>query len=269
MSIITLSRGPYSKGNEVAERVAARLGYRCLSGEVLAEASKKYQVPQNKLVQAVHDAPSLWGRVTSLQQRYIACVAAEILAQFQTDKVVYHGLAGHFFAAGIPHALKVRIVADMKDRIYLAKQRGNLSGDQAKHLLKADDRMRKAWANRYYQVDSSDPGLYDLAIHIGRLSVDDAVDLICQTVDKPQFQTTPMSQQAVENLALAAGIRADLLVEHPYCEVVADRGSVEICIRFTLHSDTMITDKIREEVLQQHPGVSSVKINLIPSVIFT
>jgi hypothetical protein len=38
MSIITISRGSYSRGKEVAEKVAAALGYECISREILLAA---------------------------------------------------------------------------------------------------------------------------------------------------------------------------------------------------------------------------------------
>jgi hypothetical protein len=41
MPIITISRGCYSRGKEVAEKVAKELGYQCLSREILLEASDK------------------------------------------------------------------------------------------------------------------------------------------------------------------------------------------------------------------------------------
>ena len=40
MSVITVSRGSYSRGKEVAEKVAQELGYACISREVLLEASE-------------------------------------------------------------------------------------------------------------------------------------------------------------------------------------------------------------------------------------
>ena len=38
MAIITISRGSFSKGKEVAEKVAKILGYQCISREILLEA---------------------------------------------------------------------------------------------------------------------------------------------------------------------------------------------------------------------------------------
>ena len=49
MSIITISRGSYSRGVEIAEKIAKRLGYECISREVLLEASKEFNIPEEKV----------------------------------------------------------------------------------------------------------------------------------------------------------------------------------------------------------------------------
>jgi cytidylate kinase len=298
MAIITISGAPYSMGGEVGEKVAQRLGYRTISREVIVEASQIFQIPQHKLENALHAAPSIFDRFFSVKQKYIAYVTAVALAQLKGDNVVYHGSAGHFFASRlspmaakilayfkkdnvmydgfaeeyyartIAHLFKVRITAKLDDRIRWMMQKENLSREQALKLLKRQDHARNAWSRRYFGADNADHSLYDLVVHINKLKVDDAVDLICETVAKPRFKTSLESQQAMEDLALAAGIKAALFNEYPGCEVVAEKKSVEIYVRFTLHTDTMISDKISEKVLQV-PGVTSVSVILIPSVLYT
>jgi hypothetical protein len=298
MAVITISRGSFSRGAEVAAKVAQRLGYRTISSEVISEASRIFQIPQDKLDHAIHAAPSIFERFFSQKQKYIAYVAAAALGRFKDDNVVYHGSAGHFFtsrispvtakilayfkkdnvnydgfaeayyARSISHLFKVRIAADLEDRLRLLMKKKDLSRAQAMKALKKEDRARSAWSRHFYGVDNTDPRLYDLEIHINKLTVDDAVDLICDTVAKPRFETSFESQQAIEDLALAAGIKAALFNDYPGCEVVAERKSVEIYVRFTLHTDTMISDKIRAKVLTV-PGVTSVSVILIPSVLFT
>jgi Cytidylate kinase-like family len=44
MPIITISHEAFGDGRAVAERVAAILGYRCISREVLIEASQQYGI---------------------------------------------------------------------------------------------------------------------------------------------------------------------------------------------------------------------------------
>ena len=48
MAIVAISRGSYSRGKEVAERVAERLGYQCISREVIIEASREFNIPEIK-----------------------------------------------------------------------------------------------------------------------------------------------------------------------------------------------------------------------------
>jgi hypothetical protein len=59
MSIITISRGSYSYGREVAEKVARRLGYSCISREAIVGASEEFNIPEIKLTRALHDTPSI------------------------------------------------------------------------------------------------------------------------------------------------------------------------------------------------------------------
>jgi hypothetical protein len=59
MAIITISRGSYSHGKEIAEKVAKKLNYDIISREVLIEASRQFNVPEVKLLHAIKDAPSL------------------------------------------------------------------------------------------------------------------------------------------------------------------------------------------------------------------
>jgi len=60
MSIITISRGSFSKGRDVAQQVAKRLGFEAVSREVVIEASAEFNVSEIKLAHAIHDAPSVF-----------------------------------------------------------------------------------------------------------------------------------------------------------------------------------------------------------------
>ena len=260
MAIITISRGSSSHGKEVAEKVAQRLGYSTLSREVILEASKEFQISQARLDKAIHDAPTIFQRFTNEKQKYIA--------YFKNDNVVYHGLAGHFFAKNVSHLLKVRILANMDDRIAYLMEKENLSRDNAADYLKKDDQDRKSWSLQFYGVDTTDLALYDLAIHINKLTVDNAVDLIYAAVEQPQFKATPESQQRIENLALAARVKTTLINDCPSCEVVAEGNSVEITARVSSYTGTTIDEDIKIQALKV-PGVASASVKLTLSSLFS
>jgi len=208
MPIITISRGSYSRGKEVAEKLAEKLGYKCISRDILLEASEQFNIPEFRLIRAIHDAPSILERFTHGKERYVAYFRSTLLKAVQKDHVVYHGLAGHYILQGIPHVIKVRIMADIEDRVQEEMRRENISAEEARFILKKDDDERRRWGIQVYGVDTWDPMLYDLVLYIKSLTVDDAVDLIGKAEQLPHFQATPESQQLLDDMARAAAEEA-------------------------------------------------------------
>jgi cytidylate kinase len=267
MAIITISKGSYTKGKEVAEKVAQRLNYQSVSREVILEASEDFNIPELKLTRALHDAPSIFERFTFSRERYLAYIASEILLHCQKDNVVYHGLAGHFFVRHIGHVLKVRIIADFEERVQMEMERENVSREDAAAMLKKDDHERREWSRKLYGVDTRDPSLYDLVIHIHKLTVDDAVDLICQTAAREQFKATPDSQRALDDLTLAARVRAAVVEHYPKIKVIADGGEVMVHVRGAGTLEPEIIDEVKE-LAQKVSGVRGVKVHLVPTSLY-
>ena len=76
MLIITIARGSLSGGQALAERVAGRLGYRCVSSEDLIETAAKYGVPEPRLARLFDKTPSFWERVTRARRLYLLVLQA-------------------------------------------------------------------------------------------------------------------------------------------------------------------------------------------------
>jgi len=226
MPIITISRGSYSRGKEVAEKLAAALGYPCISRDILLEASEEFNTPDIKLVRALHDPASVLDRFSHGRERYLGYLQSALLQHARRDNLVYHGLAGHYFLRGIPHVLKVRITAHMQDRVREEMRREGIDADQALFILQKDDEERRRWGLQVYGTDTWDSRLYDIVLHIGRLTVADAVAILADLARKPNFQATAESLQLVEDLALAARVRANLARVAPRAQVFTDRGRV-------------------------------------------
>lgn len=240
----------------MAEKVAQKLGYACISRDVVIEACDEFNVPEIKLIRAIHDAPSMMERFTGGKKRFLAFFQAVLLDHFQKDNVVYHGLGGHVFIQDVPHVLKVRIVAEMEDRIRLEMQREGISAAEAHGILISDDEERRKWSQYVLGVDPCDPALYDLVLHIKKITSTDAAELICHAAALEHFRATPESQQAMDDLAIAAKVRAALIDLKPDIEVSSNRGVVSVETK---------TSQVRKEwqiinLAKAVPGVKDVKI---------
>ena len=230
MAIITLSRGSFSHGKEIAERVAATLGYECISREILVEASRFFEVSEMRLAKTIHDAPNILERITRGREKYLNYIQAALLEHVRRDNVVYHGHAGHFFMPRISHVIKVRIIADMAERVACLRKSHPMSEAEATAHLANEDRERARWTRYLYDKEITDPGLYDIVINIGMLNIDDACDIVCTMAGSERFKATPESTRAINDLAISSHIRA-ALQEICEAEVTSDGGRVHVRVR--------------------------------------
>jgi cytidylate kinase len=259
MAIITISRGSYSRGIDVAEKVAQKLGYRCIAREVILDASKEFNIPEIKLVKAVHDAPSILERFSYGKEKFIAYFQAALLQCLVRDNVVYHGLAGHFYVKGVSHVLKVRIIADMKDRVQTVMDREKISHESALALIKKDDLERSKWSEHLYGMNTSDPSLYDLVVRVRKMTVDDAADVICHAAGLETFKTTFESQKAIEDLVLASEVKTTLLELKPDIQVFVRDGAVTLGASAQIMKEPDLVREM-ERITSCIPGVKEVNV---------
>ncbi len=210
MAIITISRGCFSHGKEIAEKTAEKLGYECVSREILLEASRFFNVPEMKLSKSIHDAPSLLDRITRGKERYLSCIEAAIMEHMRKDNVVYHGHAGHLLLRDFPQVLKVRIIADMKDRVAMLRKDKGMSEHQARAFIQNDDAQRTNWTRYLYKKEVSDPALYDMVIRIGQVAIDDARDIIVRAAKSQAFVLSADAGKRISDLAIESHLRVML-----------------------------------------------------------
>ncbi|SPD75843.1 Cytidylate kinase [uncultured Desulfobacterium sp.] len=263
MSIITISRGSYSRGKEVAEKLAKKLGYRCISREILLEASDKFHIPEIKLARAIHDAPSILDRFTRGKETYVAFIRDILLQHVKNDNVVYHGLAGHFFLQQVPHVLKVRIIADPEDRVKEEMRRENISEEDARYIIKKDDDERRKWGLHLYGADTWDSSLYDIVLHVKTMMVEDAVNILANAAKLSCFQTTSESQQILDNLVLTSQLQSILVNQFTDVNVTVRDGVAFIAIKDDPGREQELTNKIRKMV-ENIPGITDIRVNIVP-----
>ena len=263
MGIITISRGSYSRGKEIAERLSQKLGYQCISREILLKASRDFNVPEVKLLQAIQDAPSVLDRLKHGKKKYIAFIRKAFLEQIQKDNIIYHGLAGQFFTSDLPNILKVRITADFNFRIKVVMKRENVSEEKARQILTKIDEERTKWSMFLYGIDTKAPELYDIILHIDTITVNDAVDILYNYAKLPCFQTTVDSQKKLNDMLIAAKAYSVIVKKFPEANVKCKDGVVLISVESSLSVEKVLAKKF-SKLLKDIEGVKEVKTFVIP-----
>jgi hypothetical protein len=144
----------------------------------------------------------------------------------------------------------------MDDRVQEEMNRENIDREDALNLLAKDDHERRKWGMLVYGIDIWDCRLYDMVLHIGALTIDDASDIICNAVQKEAFRDTPEAQIALENKYLAANVKSAIVNILPAASVEAEDGIVSIS---TPNSSSAITSKVTDKIASALKSIEDVK----------
>jgi cytidylate kinase/CBS domain-containing protein len=230
MPIISLSRGTHSGGTQLAERLRDRLDYRVVSQEIIVEASQRFGVTEDEILRGLDMPANFFERFARRKQRYVVAAQATLGELFADGNGIYHGLAGHFLFGELCNVLKVRIMAPMDYRIRQTMSALACSRDEAiKHIEQVDQRRAK-WGRQMFGVDWDDASLYDLVINLGHVSLDEAADLIVESVRQERYRPTPKCAREFRSFCLEKRVYAELFFNSPFnpdlVQVRAEEGSV-------------------------------------------
>lgn len=260
MAIITLTRGTYSGAKELAEYTARNLDYMLLSREDIIDELGKYGWEEEKLDKALYKQLGILERMNLQWVHYLACLKAALAEKTREEALVYHGTQGQLVLRDFPHVLSIKCTADMEYRIkaVIARNEYAIDRKEAIKIINRIDQRRDRWSKVIYGTDTNDTSLYNLVIDLSKTSIPDAFEMIRSTISLPQFQPSDTSRQSIENLMLAANLRAKIAMEG---DVLDDDIEVEIKdgivhIKGTVHSQED-ADAIRV-LLAQQPEIHDV-----------
>jgi cytidylate kinase len=220
MAIVTIAHVTGSGGPEIGTAVAERLGYRYVDREMLSAAATKYGVQEERLTQLDETKPSLLERFDVETRQYITVIQSALFDVAEQDQVVINSRGGQILLRGVPHVLRVRVIApfDLRVRRVMTKMTGQMSESvdfrTTAEMVRRSDQEKFGRMRYLYDVDWGDSSLYDLVLNTERLSVEAAVDVITGLARRAELQATPESRQMVRDRALASRVRS-ALAAHP------------------------------------------------------
>lgn len=262
MPVIMVSRGSFPEAKTVAEKLAKRLGYACLSREELISGSEQFDLPEITFRKPIQDTPSVLDRFQFGRERYLAFIRAALLKRLEKDNAVYHGLAGHAFVLGIRHVLAALVRADMEDRIPAEAKDGGLSEEEARYRLQKGDEERRKWSRFVTGIDPDALSGYDVVYNASKIPVDDIVEGLARIAEQPFLQATPDSLDAVRNLSLAAQVKARLVSDFPRAEVVSRDCTVHVTLRSS-QDEAALQPQVEGLVSDLEP-IQALKLHVLP-----
>ena len=260
MSIITISHEAFGDGRAVAERVAAILGHRCISREVLVKANERYGISEAKLSEVLEEKRHHWWEQW-LESRWAYRIAlqAALCELAQEGNIVYHGRAGQEFFPGIRHVLNIFLDTPTESRIKQVMARKGLAEEAARKFLEELDTIRARRIKELFKIDWRDPTRYDLVLNTARTTVETAARMIAEVSQREEYQPTPESLQALKDLTITTRVEAVLIassrLDISNLEVETKCGEVHV-------SGIIVAAGLEQtvaDIIRKIPGVTRVK----------
>jgi cytidylate kinase len=210
MPVLAMTREVGSLGTFIGQEIARRLGYGFIRHQIIAEAAQLYDAAEESLTATVEARPGVWDNLSEAARRHFAFIATEVFDFALKDNVVIVGRWSTLLLRGVTHALRVRICAPQALRVTRTMERLGIGPDEARAHLDRSDRGIRARMRQFFDVEWSDPLLYDLTLSTDRFPVERAADLLGHLLAHAEWQATEASRAFLEDAALAARVRATL-----------------------------------------------------------
>ncbi len=193
--VITIGRQCGSKGRQIGQALAQKMGVKCYDKELLSLAAKNSglceelfethdEKPTNSfLYSLVMDTYSL-GYTTSAYMD-MPINHKIFLAQFdaikklaEEESCVIVGRCADYALAEYPNTVSVFITGDEDNKIKWLQEFYNVDAAKAKDIMIKTDKKRASYYNYYSSKKWGDAKSYDLCVNSSSLDPDDLVDII-------------------------------------------------------------------------------------------
>lgn len=114
-------------------------------------------------------------------EAYDDLVRQVILEYATIGNAIIVGRGGQAVLRDYPNALHVRVQAPEELRILRLTERLGLDDKEAERQIRKSDKERSRYMRHFYNIKWDDLDLYHLTINTGKLSVDTATQIICDT----------------------------------------------------------------------------------------
>jgi cytidylate kinase len=215
MAILTVSREYGSGGREIGKAVADLLNYEYVNKEkMLDEISKTGKKWEEWGKDFDEHCPTVWEKYDWSFRGFSALLQHVILEYALKDRVVIMGRGGNFLLNDIPYALRIRVVAPIKNRVERIVTRESVDKETAHWLAEKIDKERACFINSLYEHRWEESSAYDLVFDTGVRTLDEIVNIVKNTLSEKEKFKTDAAKKLLQIRATAAKIKAEILIDH-------------------------------------------------------
>ena len=206
MAVITISRQFGAGGITLGKMLAEKFGYIFADTEIIKMVAEMANVSTNfvetvekeaggkfsKFISKTVSKP-LVGRILKDERGYIdeeiyLDYLVLIIAQMADDgDVVILGRGSQYILNDHPDAYHILLIDTFENRVRFMQKNYDLSKGRATQVVKNEDKRRLNLYKKLGKSDYDNPDLYHLVLNLSKISLQQALQLVCKLVDPGKY----------------------------------------------------------------------------------
>lgn len=200
MAVITISKEIGTQSEKVASLAAQKLGYEYIGKHLLSRIASELKISENE-AKAFTQASS--SKILRFVDQYTCSIVQKVVegeygclddtryydttrklveTMYEEGNVIILGWGSQCILKGKPDVLHVRLRKNEAAKVKTIMEQRGIDAQQAKKYIEKEEKDLKAYIKKYFDTDWNDAALYDLIIDMEQISVERAVDMICDNV---------------------------------------------------------------------------------------
>ncbi len=235
MAIITVSRQFGSKGDDICEALARKLGYKLVDRKVLRKRILELGCSEEMMRKFDGMKPGFWASLSRYKDEYLYYLRTAMMSAVSSGNCVVVGRGSFLILKGIESCVSVRIVEERRSRIERIAKLFESDLKEAEKAVKKADWHQLGFHKSYFNAHLSDFFLYDMTLNSGKTDIDSAVDAIAayaaaqineerERNGEEQLNVLTLAQNIVNMLIFTYSIEIDNLRADVDGNVVTLRG---------------------------------------------
>jgi len=215
MTVIAMTREIGSRGMEVAERVASKLGLKIIRSEMVADSvAKRLGIDAQAFLRYMDGTASLLERWRIDRRKLVHYTSEEILRLAQEGNVLIKGWGAATLLRDVPQVISVRVCASMDFRVRTLMDRlGTQDANAVRHQIERHDAARARTMAIFFNTEQEDARLYHVVVNTERLSVEACVKAIADLAESRRRATNWAVRSALADKLVEAKI-SSAFVDH-------------------------------------------------------
>ena len=205
MAVITISRQFGAGGKTLGEMIAKQLGYTFADAEIVQRIAKEANVSPHWVETVEKEAGGKLSRIVTkmvskplverilkdergyLDEEIYLDYLVLIIAQIADEgNAVILGRGSQYILNDHPDAYHILLINEFENRVKFMEQRYDLSHTKAVQIVKYEDKRRLSLYRKLGKQDYEKPSLYHLVLNMSRISLDQALTLVCSLVEEDE-----------------------------------------------------------------------------------